>query len=158
MLGLPYSVSKKGGECTGTLLLIPFITELTLQKDSCVCVCVFSHSSVSDSAILWTIAHQAPLSMRLSRQDDLVGGGGCHFPLQGIFPDQGSNPYLLHWQVNSLPLGQLGSLYVAMDLSKPWEAVKGRQAWHVAVCGSTGSWTRVTYTPLLEHARCNMCS
>ena len=28
----------------------------------------------------------------------------CRFLLQGIFPSQGSNPHLLHWQVNSLPL------------------------------------------------------
>ena len=27
-----------------------------------------------------------------------------HFLLQGIFPTQRSNPYLLHWQVDSLPL------------------------------------------------------
>ena len=26
-------------------------------------------------------------------------GVGCHFLLQGIFPTQGSNPRLLHWQV-----------------------------------------------------------
>ena len=26
----------------------------------------------------------------------------------GIFPDQGSNPCLLHWQVDSLPLSQQG--------------------------------------------------
>ena len=25
---------------------------------------------------------------------------------RGIFPDQGSNPYLLHWQVDSSPLSQ----------------------------------------------------
>ena len=25
-------------------------------------------------------------------------GVGCHFLLQGIFPSQGSNPHLLHWQ------------------------------------------------------------
>ena len=29
---------------------------------------------------------------------------GCHFLLQGIFPTQGLNPYLLHWQADSLPL------------------------------------------------------
>ena len=28
-------------------------------------------------------------------------GVGCHFLLQGIFPTQGSNPHLLHWQVDS---------------------------------------------------------
>ena len=35
--------------------------------------------------------------------------GGCHFLLQGIFPTQGSNPHLLHWQADSLPLVRLGS-------------------------------------------------
>ena len=40
-------------------------------------------------------------------------GVGCHFLLQGIFLDQGSNLhllYLLHWQTDSLPLNHLGSL------------------------------------------------
>ena len=44
-----------------------------------------------------------------------VTGVGCHFPLQGIFPTQGSNPSLLrllHWYVDSLPLRHLGSLRV----------------------------------------------
>ena len=30
-----------------------------------------------------------------------------HFLLQGIFPTQGSNPHLLYWQVDSLPLSYL---------------------------------------------------
>ena len=34
---------------------------------------------------------------------------GCHFLLQGIFPTQGSNLRLLHWQADSLPLHHLGS-------------------------------------------------
>ena len=37
-------------------------------------------------------------------------GVGCHFLLQGIFPNQGSNPCLLcllHWQEGSLPLSCL---------------------------------------------------
>ena len=36
-------------------------------------------------------------------------GVGCHFSLQGIFLTQGSNPCLLYWQANSLPLSHLGS-------------------------------------------------
>ena len=35
-------------------------------------------------------------------------GVGCHFLLQGIFPTQGSNPHLLHWQADSLPMSHLG--------------------------------------------------
>ena len=34
-------------------------------------------------------------------------GGGCHFLLQGIVATQGSNPHLLHWQVNALQLSHL---------------------------------------------------
>ena len=46
----------------------------------------------------WTAVHQAPLSMGFPGKDT---GLGCHFPLQRIFPTQGSNPRLLHcrWQV-----------------------------------------------------------
>ena len=40
----------------------------------------------------------------------------CHFLLQGIFPTQGTNLCLLHWQANSLSLSHLGS-YVCYVLS-----------------------------------------
>ena len=33
----------------------------------------------------------------------------CHFLLQRIFQTWGSNPCLLHWQAESLPLGHMGS-------------------------------------------------
>ena len=36
-------------------------------------------------------------------------GVSCHFLLQGIFPTQGLNLCLLHWQADSLPLGHQGS-------------------------------------------------
>ena len=35
-------------------------------------------------------------------------GVGGHFLLQGIFPTQGSNLHLLHWQAGSLPLAPPG--------------------------------------------------
>ena len=38
-------------------------------------------------------------------------GVRCHFLLQGIFPTQGSNPRLLHWQAGSSPQCHLGSPY-----------------------------------------------
>ena len=46
----------------------------------------------------WTVAHQAPLSMDFPGKNT---GVGCHFLLQGIFPTQGSNLRLLHWQASS---------------------------------------------------------
>ena len=36
-------------------------------------------------------------------------GAGCHSLLQGIFPTQGWDSSLLHWQVDSLPLSHQGS-------------------------------------------------
>ena len=53
-----------------------------------------------------------------------IGNGvGCHFLPQGIFPIQGLNLYLLHWQVDSLPLSHQGSppiirVVLYTDLSK----------------------------------------
>ena len=50
-------------------------------------------------ATLWTVALQAPLSIEFSRQ---AYWSGLTFPSPGIFLTQGSNPHLLHWQVDSL--------------------------------------------------------
>ena len=72
-------------------------------------LCIFNHLVVFDSyATPWTVAHQAPLSVGFSRQEYW---SGCHFFLQGIPPTQGLNGrplHLLHWQVDSLPLGPPG--------------------------------------------------
>ena len=57
------------------------------------------HPVVSDSAIPWTIACQAPLSMEFSRQNT---GVGYHSLLQGNFLTQGSNPGSLALQADSL--------------------------------------------------------
>ena len=68
-------------------------------KKMCVCVCVCVYNSLQPHS--WPIAHQAPLSMGFPRQEYW---SNCSFLLQGIFPTQGSNPwlhYLLHWQVDS---------------------------------------------------------
>ena len=54
----------------------------------------------------WTAAHQAPLSMKFSKQERW---SGLPFPSSRDLPGQGSNPHLLHWQANSLPLSHLGS-------------------------------------------------
>ena len=35
-------------------------------------------------------------------------GMGCHTLLQGIFPTEGSNPHLMHWQAESLPVSHQG--------------------------------------------------
>ena len=55
----------------------------------------------TDSAVLWAVARQAPLSVGFSGKNT---GVGCHSLFQGIFLTQGSNLHLLsllHWQVDS---------------------------------------------------------
>ena len=64
--------------------------------------CMLSHfSHVGLFATLWTIAHQAPLSMGFSRQDT---GMVCHALLQGIFltRDHTDVSYVyMQWQAGS---------------------------------------------------------
>ena len=64
-----------------------------------------SHFSTLDFATPWTVAHQAPLSLGFSGQEET--GVGSHLLFQGIFLTQGVNLSLLcllHWQASSLPL------------------------------------------------------
>ena len=53
---------------------------------------------------LWTMVRQAPLFMGFSREEYC---SGLPFPSLGIFLTQGSNPCLLYWQADSLPLSHL---------------------------------------------------
>ena len=67
----------------------------------CVCVCVrvcvrvctlSCFSCVQLCATLWTVAHQAPLSIGFSRQEHY---SGLSYPLPGDLPNPGTEPYLL---------------------------------------------------------------
>ena len=54
---------------------------------------------MSDSfATPWTIAYHAPLTIGFPRQEYW---SGLSFPSPGIFPTQGLDLHLLHWQVDS---------------------------------------------------------
>ena len=64
-----------------------------------------------------------PMDCSLSGSSDSPGrntGVGCHFLLQGIFPTQGSNPRLLHLQVDSLPLAPSGKPGVTQGNPNGW--------------------------------------
>ena len=83
----------------------------------CVCVCV-SHLVVSNSVTPWTVAHQAPLSMEFSRQENR---SGLPFPPQG---DLGRQLLLLIflrdplekliWSCYREPLGYLSMRYFSL--------------------------------------------
>ena len=66
-----------------------------------VCLCVLTHySRVQLSVTLWTAAHQASLSMELSRQEYW---SGLPYPPLGDLPDPGIEPVSPTLQTNSLP-------------------------------------------------------
>ena len=60
-----------------------------------------SHSVVSDSAILWTVACQAPLSMGFSKQEYW---SGLAFSSPGDLPDSGIESRSPALQADSLPI------------------------------------------------------
>ena len=64
-----------------------------------VVVYLVSNKSCLTLANPWTVACQAPLSLGFPRQEYW---SGLLFCLQEIFPIQGSNLCLLHWQVDFL--------------------------------------------------------
>ena len=103
-----YSTNHKGKACSGaeksskilngnivkyqqTALLQQFVVQ-SLSKIARSCPRLFANPQ--------TAAHQAPLFMGFPRQEYQ----SCHFLVQRIFPTQGSNPRLLHWQADSIPL------------------------------------------------------
>ena len=64
-------------------------------------LCVCALSCVRLFATPWTVACQLLCPWDSPSKNT---GVGCYALLQGIFPTQGSNPHLLHWQVDSLLL------------------------------------------------------
>ena len=61
---------------------------------------------------LWTVAHQAPLSMRFSRKEywsELLCSSPVDLPNRGI--KLATLTRLLHWQADSLPLAPPGKSY-----------------------------------------------
>ena len=66
-----------------------------------VCACVLScFSPVRLFVTVWTVAHQAPVSMEFSRQEYW---SGLPFPSPGDLPDPAIKPMTLALQAGSLP-------------------------------------------------------
>ena len=79
--------------------LPPELSQL-LAKVISTCVCVFSRSVVSDSAIPWTVAQPGSSVMGLPRQEYW---SGLLFPSLGDLPDPGIEPRFPALQADSLP-------------------------------------------------------
>ena len=83
------------------VFIFHFLTYSTLYDSLWVIQCMlllFSRWVMSDSfETPWSVAHQSPLSMEVSRQESW---SGLPFPPPGTFETQGSNLHLLPWQVD----------------------------------------------------------
>ena len=64
-------------------------TNTTLKINYTLMQVSVSHSVLTNSVTPWTVAHQAPLSMRFSRQEYR---SGLPFPSPGDLPDPGIEP------------------------------------------------------------------
>ena len=97
----------------------------------CVCVCARMHrhalsrfSCVQLFGILWTVAHQAALSMRFSRQEYW---SGLPYPAPGDLPDPGIEPTSLKspaltgrfFTICTLPERQRGKVNLNYSLLTP---------------------------------------
>ena len=79
-----------------------------MKRHCCCCYCLVAKSCLTlCDPMDCSPCSQVPLSMVFPRREYCSGLG--YFLLQGIFPIQGLNPHLLHWQACSLPLSHQGS-------------------------------------------------
>ena len=102
-----------------------------------------SHSVVSDSfATPWTAAHQAPLSMGFSRQEQW---SGLPCPPPGDRPNPGIEPTSPALQVDSLPLSNFISLFTVMHWRRKWQPTP------VSLPGESQGWESLVGCHLWGH-------
>ena len=109
-------------------------------------------SVVSDSAVPWAVAHQAPLSLGFSRNT----GEGCHVSLQELVSTQGRNPHLvcaLPRQASSFPLVPPGEVGVTPTFGSPPSPRCPPAPADPGFTETPGSWISPTWTDRGVHSR-----
>ena len=105
--GFPFDLCRFISLCQmSSPMILFFMSVLSLWHIHFYCA-VLSH--------VWLFATLCTVALQILCPWDSPGkntGVGCQFLLQRIFPTQGLNPGLLHWQAGSLPLHFLGSPYI----------------------------------------------
>ena len=98
------------------LIKLKFCTHSTISPHFTLflCVCALPLGRVQLFATLWTVAHQDPLSVGFSNQENW---SGLPFPPARSLADPGIKPCLLHWQADSLPLSRQGRPTVFLPLA-----------------------------------------
>ena len=111
------------GNFLNTSACIPPILIQLLNKRPSMHVCVLSHfCCVQLCAVIWTVSHQAPLSMGFSRQE-YWSGFSC--PPPGDLPDSGVEP-------ESLTSPALAGLFFTTSAS--WEVRETQKIFSFSSC------------------------
>ena len=125
---------------SGNVLLLIFFNCLKIILSLCAVCCAKAHAvtlGMPDSTTIWTLAHQAPLSMGFSRQEYW---SGLPCPPPGDLPDPEIEPLcLLHWQAGSLTLAPPGNKIGGLQLGP-----------RAAKIGFQGLWTRCIWQILAQ--------
>ena len=87
-----------------------------------VCVYVLSHVQVFVTPMDYSLPASSVHGIYPSNNT----GIGCHSLPQGVFLTQGSNPCLLHWQADSLPLSHFGSPKLRKGVCVKYEVIVRR--------------------------------
>ena len=98
---------------------------------------------MSDSAIPWTVAYQAPLSMGFSRQEYWSGlpyWSGLLFPSPGDLPDPGIEPGFLALETDALTSEPPGKPRVAHNMLKQ-DQIINRFSIFAGILSATSSFT-----------------
>ena len=109
---------------------------------------------MSDFAIPWTVAHQAPLSMGFPRQEYW---SGLPFPSPGDLPHPGTEPESPALQVVSLPPESLGKPHMhifrsILIYSFPGGSVGKESAFNPRDSGSVPGWGRPPEKQMATHS------
>ena len=97
--GLSLAVNKWG-----------LISSCSTQASHCGCFSYCSVWALENRVSVAVVQGSVAVVPGLESTGSIVVAYGLSCPKGcGIFPDQGSNPCLLHWQADSLPLGHQGS-------------------------------------------------
>ena len=106
--------------CSSPLYKIMYCLHITYKHPPMQGWVLSRFSRVQSFATLWTIAHQAPLSMGFSRHEYW---SGLPCPSPGDLPPLGLNLSLLYWQADSLPLVPPGKPH-----NLPWFCTNAKQS------------------------------
>ena len=114
------------------------------------CICAQSLSHVRLFVTLWTVPCQAPVSIYLACILARILEWVAISASRGIFLTQESNPHLLHWQVNSLPLSYLGRPWIH------WVSLIYFCIWTLASNCIIIKWKKSCWCFYWDHMVCNL--